>query len=75
MLTVTLVTMALSIYLYVIIPKGFFPQQDTGRMFGSIQAAQDISYQAMKQKLTEVMEIIQRDPAVDNVTGFLGGGY
>jgi multidrug efflux pump len=75
MLAVTLATMGLSIYLYVIIPKGFFPQQDTGRMFGSIQAAQDISYQAMRQKLIEVMEIIQKDPAVDNVTGFLGGGY
>jgi len=74
MLIVTLATMGLSIYLYVIIPKGFFPQQDTGRMFGNIQAAQDISFQAMRQKLTEVVEIIMSDPAVDSTTGFGGGG-
>jgi multidrug efflux pump len=74
MLALTLATMALSLYLYAVVPKGFFPQQDTGRMFGNIQAAQDISFQAMRQKLTEVVEIIQRDPAVDTVTGFSGGG-
>ena len=74
MLAVTLVTMGLSIYLYVIIPKGFFPQQDTGRLSGNIQASQDISFQAMSQKLTEVVEIIQSDPAVDTVMGFTGGG-
>ena len=74
MLAVTLATMGLSLYLYVIVPKGFFPQQDTGRMFGNIQAAQDISFQSMRQKLTEVVEIIQSDPAVDTVTGFSGGG-
>jgi multidrug efflux pump len=75
MLAVTLGTMGLSVYLYTIIPKGFFPQQDTGRVYGNIQAAQDISYQAMRQKITEVLDIVQRDPAVENVTGFLGGGY
>jgi multidrug efflux pump len=74
MLTVTLATMGLSIYLYVIIPKGFFPQQDTGRLSGNIQASQDISFQAMSQKLTEVVEIIQSDPAVETVMGFSGGG-
>ena len=74
MLAVTLATMAFSIYLYTIVPKGFFPQQDTGRMFGNIQAAQDISFQAMRQKLTEVVEIIKNDPAVETVTGFSGGG-
>jgi multidrug efflux pump len=74
MLAVTLATMGLSIYLYVIIPKGFFPQQDTGRLSGNIQASQDISFQAMRQKLTEVVEIIQSDPAVDTVMGFTGGG-
>src|SRR5262249_13747492 len=52
----------------------FFPQQDTGRMFGNIQAAQDISFQAMRQKLMEVVDIIKSDPAVDTVTGFSGGG-
>ena len=74
MLAVTLATMGLSIYLYVIIPKGFFPQQDTGRLSGNIQASQDISFQAMSQKLTEVVEIIQSDPAVETVMGFSGGG-
>ncbi|TMQ30761.1 MAG: multidrug transporter subunit MdtC [Nitrospirae bacterium] len=74
MLAVTLATMAFSIYLYTIVPKGFFPQQDTGRMFGNIQAAQDISSQAMRQKLTEVVEIVSSDPAVETVTGFSGGG-
>jgi multidrug efflux pump len=74
MLTVTLATMGFSIYLYVVIPKGFFPQQDTGRLSGSIQASQDISFQAMSQKLTEVAKIIQSDPAVDTVMGFSGGG-
>ena len=74
MLAVTLATMWFSIYLYVIVPKGFFPQQDTGRLSGNIQASQDISFQAMRQKLTEVVEIIQSDPAVDTVMGFSGGG-
>jgi multidrug efflux pump len=74
MLAVTLATMGFSIYLYVVIPKGFFPQQDTGRLSGSIQASQDISFQAMSQKLTEVTKIIQSDPAVDTVMGFSGGG-
>jgi multidrug efflux pump len=73
MLALTLATMALSIYLYTIVPKGFFPQQDTGRLFGSIQAAQDISFQAMRQKMTEVVDVIMRDPAVDSVTAFAGG--
>ncbi|HEX9154437.1 MAG TPA: efflux RND transporter permease subunit, partial [Nitrospira sp.] len=74
MLALTLLTMAVSIYLYAVVPKGFFPQQDTGRMFGNIQAAQDISFQAMREKLTEVVDIIKSDPAVDTVTGFSGGG-
>jgi multidrug efflux pump len=69
-LALTLATMALSLYLYVIVPKGFFPQQDTGRLSGNIQASQDISFQAMRQKLTEVVEIVKSDPAVDTVTGF-----
>jgi multidrug efflux pump len=65
--------MAFSVYLYTIVPKGFFPQQDTGRMFGNIQAAQDISSQSMRQKLTEVVDIIGKDPAVETVIGFTGG--
>jgi multidrug efflux pump len=73
-LALTLATMAFSVYLYTIVPKGFFPQQDTGRMFGNIQAAQDISSQSMRQKLTEVVDIIRTDPAIENITGFSGGG-
>lgn len=74
MLALTLSTIAISIYLFVIIPKGFFPQQDSGRLSGNIQAAQDVSFQAMRQKLTEVVDIIKSDPAVDNVIAFSGGG-
>ena len=74
MLVVTLGTMALTVYLYILVPKGFFPQQDTGRLFGNIQAAQDISFQAMRQKLTDVVDIIKSDPAVASITGFTGGG-
>ena len=73
-LTLTLTTIALNIYLFTVVPKGFFPQQDTGRLIGSIQAAQDTSYQAMRQKLREVVGIIMSDPAVETVTGFSGGG-
>ena len=68
------VTICLNIFLYVIIPKGFFPQQDTGRLTGSIQADQSISFQAMRQKLANFVTIIQSDPAVESVTGFTGGG-
>ncbi len=68
------VTICLNIFLYIIIPKGFFPQQDTGRLTGSIQADQSISFQAMRQKLSDFVAIIQTDPAVDSVTGFTGGG-
>ncbi len=67
------VTIALNVYLYVTIPKGFFPQQDTGRLTGGIQADQSISFQAMRGKLTEFMGIVGADPAVDNVVGFTGG--
>ena len=70
----TLVTIALNVYLFVKIPKGFFPQQDTGRLTGITRAAQDISFQAMQKKLTEVVGIIKSDPAIDNVLGFTGGG-
>src|SRR5881628_1424237 len=73
-LLVALLTIAVNAYLFVVVPKGFFPQQDTGRLTGAIQAAQDISFQAMQAKLTEVIGIISDDPAVDNVIGFTGGG-
>src|SRR3989454_11872000 len=72
-LAVTLLTVALNGYLFWVIPKGFFPQQDTGRLQGAIQAAQDISFQAMRAKLTEIVDIVGHDPAVANVVGFTGG--
>jgi multidrug efflux pump len=67
-------TVALNVYLYITIPKGFFPQQDTGRLVGGIQGDQSISFQAMRDKLTTFMTIVRDDPAVDNVVGFTGGG-
>ncbi|CAM9774137.1 unnamed protein product, partial [Phaeothamnion confervicola] len=72
--TLLLITVCLNVFLYVIIPKGFFPQQDTGRLTGSIQADQSISFQAMRGKLSAFVEIVQSDPAVESVTGFTGGG-
>lgn len=72
-MVVLLSTIALNVWLYISIPKTFFPEQDTGRMMGFIQADQSISFQAMQQKLKDFMKIINDDPAVDNVTGFTGG--
>ena len=74
MMLLLLVTICLNVYLYIIVPKGFFPQQDVGRLTGSIQADQSISFQAIKQKLIDFMSIVQKDPAVANVVGFTGGG-
>ena len=73
-LAVTLLTAAASIVLYAKIPKGFFPQQDSGRLTGTIQADQDTSFQAMNKKLAEFVDIVQHDPEVENANGFLGGG-
>ncbi len=72
---VLLATVCLNVYLYVIIPKGFFPQQDTGRLIGGIQADQSISFQAMRGKLAAFMTIVGADPAVENVVGFTGGSH
>jgi multidrug efflux pump len=74
MLTLTLATIALNVYLFIIVPKGFFPQQDTGRLMGVIQGAQDTSFQAMREKLIQIVDIVRSDPAVETVTGFSGGG-
>ncbi|MBJ6725320.1 multidrug efflux RND transporter permease subunit [Geomesophilobacter sediminis] len=74
MLLVTFVTIGFNVYLFGAIPKGFFPEQDTGRIAGSIQAAQDTSYQAMRDKLTQIVNIIKTDPDIEYVTGFTGGG-
>ena len=65
---------ALNVHLYIIIPKGFFPQQDTGLMVGGVQADQATSFQAMQQKLRTFHDIVRADPAVANVMGFTGGG-
>jgi multidrug efflux pump len=66
-------TIALNIWLYIAIPKTFFPTQDTGALMGGIQGDQSISFQAMRGKLQDFMKIIREDPAVDNVVGFTGG--
>ncbi len=64
----------LTVVLFAIIPKGFFPQQDTGRLIGAIQADQSISFQAMEKKMAQLMATVQADPAVQSVVGFTGGG-
>jgi len=74
MLAVFIATVALTVYMYAAIPKGFFPQQDTGRLIGFVRADQSISFQAMRQKLDRLAAIVMADPAVDNVTAFTGGG-
>lgn len=73
MLWATMITLILTLLLFIAVPKGFFPQQDTGRLTASIQADQNISFQAMKQKLGDFVHIILQDPAVENVVGFVGG--
>ncbi|MEN3277844.1 MAG: multidrug efflux pump, partial [Massilia sp.] len=64
----------LNVYLFTAIPKGFFPRQDTGQISGGIRADQSISFQAMQEKMRQLVNIIKRDPAVDTVVGFTGGG-
>jgi multidrug efflux pump len=72
-LLVLLATIVLNVHLYATIQKGFFPQQDTGRLIGGIQADQATSFQAMKPKFEEMMQIVRNHPAVDSVAGFTGG--
>jgi multidrug efflux pump len=74
MLCVTIGTMMLNVYLYMIVPKGFFPQQDTGRLGGRTMAAQDISFPAMQAKQNELAQMVLDDPAILSVTAFVGGG-
>src|SRR5947207_3443600 len=73
-LLVTFGTVCLNIYLFVKTPKGFFPQQDTGRINGLIQGDQDLSFAAMSQKMRQFTDIVMSDPAVETVTSFTGGG-
>ncbi len=74
MLCIVFLTVALNIYLYIIVPKGFFPQQDTGRLSGQTMAAQDISFEAMRVKQRNLAQMTLEDPAVRSVTAFAGGG-
>ncbi|RXZ38745.1 multidrug efflux RND transporter permease subunit [Oxalobacteraceae bacterium CAVE-383] len=74
MMLVLLATVVLNVYLYIAVPKGFFPQQDTGRLNGAIRADQSISFQAMRVKLQRFIDLVGKDPAVDLVMGFSGGG-
>jgi multidrug efflux pump len=73
MLLVTLATIGVSVYLYVIVPKGFFPQQDTGMLIGTITADQSSSFQAMRERLEQFVKIVGEDPAVAYVQAFTGG--
>ncbi|HVP47951.1 MAG TPA: multidrug efflux RND transporter permease subunit [Bryobacteraceae bacterium] len=74
-LAVLLGTIALNVYLFIRVPKGFFPQQDNGRIMGAIQGDQDTSFQAMDRTLLQMVKIVAADPAVDTVQGFTGGGW
>jgi multidrug efflux pump len=73
-LGVLLITIGMNVYLFTIVPKGFFPQQDTGRISGGIQGAQDTSFQAMRLRMARFVDIVKADPAVANVVAFTGGG-
>ncbi len=72
-LTVLLATMALNVYLFIHTPKGFFPQQDGGRLLGSILADQDTSFQGMQHIVDQMVAIVQKDPAVESLNGYVGG--
>ncbi len=74
MMFVLLLTVCLNVFLYVQVPKGFFPSEDTGVLVGGVQADQSISFQLMSQKMKQFMRIVKSDPAVQNVAGFTGGG-
>jgi multidrug efflux pump len=74
MLCIVIGTVALNVYLFIIVPKGFFPQQDTGRMSGSTRASQDISFEAMSVKQKQLAQMVLDDPAIQSVTAFAGGG-
>ena len=73
MLGLTLIMIGGNVILFIMIPKGFFPEQDTGRITGSVQASQNISFQSMKEKLTQIVDIIRNDPEIEYVIGFTGG--
>jgi multidrug efflux pump len=69
-----LITFALNIYLFILVPKGFFPQQDTGRLGGQIQGQQDVSFLSMQQKVIDAAAVVRTDPDIENVMASVGGG-
>ena len=73
-LALTILTLAVNVFLFIYIPKGFFPQQDIGRLSGTIVGDQDIAFDAMKTKTQSLARIVQDDPAVDTVAAYVGGG-
>ncbi len=73
-LVVMLSTVAFTVYLYIAIPKGFFPQQDTGRLSGSIQADQSTSFQAMRERMLQIVDTMMKDPAVEGLNAYTGAG-
>jgi multidrug efflux pump len=73
-LGVMIATICLNVYLYIVVPKGFFPQQDTGQIGGALQGSQDISFEAMRQKELQFVSIVMSDPAVDVTQSYVGGG-
>jgi hydrophobe/amphiphile efflux-1 (HAE1) family protein len=74
MLAVTLLTIALTVYLYIIVPKGLFPQQDTGQLMGTSEAAQDASFDAMRRHQEDLNAVLADDPDIDHFIAFCGGG-
>ena len=72
-LTITVLTFVLNVYLYILVPKGFFPEQDTGRIGGQVQGQQDVSFPEMKKKVLALAKIVGKDPGVQDVTAFAGG--
>ena len=71
---IAVITFAVNVYLFVVIPKGFFPQQDNGRIAGVLIAAQDVSFQAIREKMARYVDIVKADPGVEAATAFTGGG-
>ena len=72
-LTITVLTFGLNVYLYILVPKGFFPEQDAGRIGGQVQGQQDVSFPEMKKKVQALAAIVGKDPGVQDVTAFAGG--
>ncbi|MFI5115939.1 MAG: multidrug efflux RND transporter permease subunit [Terriglobales bacterium] len=70
---VAILMVGVNVWLYIIVPKGFFPQQDTGRMSGTIMGDQDVSFQDMRDKTNQFIRIVKQDPAIENVLAFVGG--